>query len=178
MAERKRNRRGGERRRRKRAAIETSSGGVVFRRVEEVPHFLLIRDPYHNWGLPKGHIEGQETPAEAALREVTEETGLDALEIVAELPTIDWYYRDHGRLIHKYCHFFLLESDSGETRPQLDEGITDCIWRPFPSALETLSYANAREVLRAAGERLDNGATVRGTGGSAGSAGNGAQARG
>lgn len=154
MVERKRSRRGGERRRRRRAAIETSSGGVVFRRIEEVPHFLLIRDPYQNWGLPKGHIEGRETPAEAALREVTEETGLDTLEIVAELPTIDWYYRDQGRLIHKFCHFFLVESGPGDVRPQLDEGITDCIWRPFPSALETVSYANAREVLRAAGERL------------------------
>jgi 8-oxo-dGTP pyrophosphatase MutT (NUDIX family) len=155
MAEGRRTRRGGERRRRRRAAIETSSGGVVFRRIEEVPHFLLIRDPYQNWGLPKGHIEGAETPAEAALREVSEETGLDTLEIVAELPTIDWYYRDQGRLIHKFCHFFLVESEAGEPTPQLDEGITDCIWEPFPAALQTLSYANAREVLRAAGQRLE-----------------------
>jgi 8-oxo-dGTP pyrophosphatase MutT (NUDIX family) len=158
MAEKRRSRRGGERRRRRRAAVETSSGGVVFRRIEEVPHFLLIRDPYRNWGLPKGHIEGEETPAEAALREVTEETGLAELSIVAELPTIDWYYRDSGQLIHKYCHFFLVESETGETQPQLEEGITDCIWQPLPSALATLSYANAREVLRAAGERLADGA--------------------
>jgi ADP-ribose pyrophosphatase YjhB (NUDIX family) len=149
-----RRRRGG-RRRRGRVAIETSSGGVVFRVVEDEPQFLLIRDPYDNWGLPKGHLEGQETPAQAALREVAEETGLEELSIVAELPTIDWYYRDHGRLIHKFCHFYLVEAGPGETCPQLEEGITECIWRPLPTALQTLSYANAREVLRAAGERLN-----------------------
>jgi 8-oxo-dGTP pyrophosphatase MutT (NUDIX family) len=151
-----RRRRGG-RRRRGRVAVETSSGGVVFRVEGEEPYFLLIRDPYDNWGLPKGHLEGDETPAEAALREVTEETGLEELSIVAELPTIDWFYRDHGRLVHKFCHFFLLEAGPGDTCPQLEEGITECIWRPLPNALQTLSYANAREVLRAAGERLNGG---------------------
>jgi 8-oxo-dGTP pyrophosphatase MutT (NUDIX family) len=154
MAEGKRRRRG-RGRRRQRASVETSSGGVVFRVVDDAPEFLLIRDPYRNWGLPKGHLEGAETPAEAALREVAEETGLRELSIVGELPTIDWFFRDRGRLIHKYCHFFLVEALAGETRPQLDEGITECIWRPLPAALATLSYANAREVLRAAGRRLE-----------------------
>jgi 8-oxo-dGTP pyrophosphatase MutT (NUDIX family) len=157
MAEQRRRTRRGGRRNRRRTRVERSSGGVVFRLLEEEPQFLLIRDPYRNWGLPKGHIEGDETPAEAALREVGEETGLLELVIVAELPTIDWFYRDRGRLIHKYCHFFLLESGAGEPVPQLEEGITECIWRPFPSALQTLSYANAREVLRAAGARLAEG---------------------
>jgi 8-oxo-dGTP pyrophosphatase MutT (NUDIX family) len=150
MAE-KRSRR---RRSRRRARIETSSGGVVFRRSDEGMQFLLIRDPYENWGLPKGHLEGEETPEQAALREVAEETGLDRLIIVGELPTIDWYFRDRGRLIHKYCHFYLVESAAGDPVPQRDEGITDCIWRGFDLALETLSYANAREVLRAAGRQL------------------------
>ena len=138
----------------RRARIETSSGGVVYRLVDGEPQFLLIRDPYANWGLPKGHIEGGETPAEAALREVAEETGLKPLQVIAQLPTIDWYFRDRGRLIHKFCHFFLLESQGGEAVPQLDEGITECIWQPIAAALGTVTYANAREVLRIAGEQL------------------------
>ncbi|MGD8278760.1 MAG: NUDIX hydrolase [Gemmatimonadota bacterium] len=142
------------RKRRGRARIERSSGGVVFRRADAELIFLLIRDPYENWGLPKGHIEGKETPAETALREVSEETGLSPLAVCAELPTIDWFFRDRGRLVHKFCHFFLLESLTGEPVPQRDEGITDCIWCTFERALEMVAYDNAREVLRAAGEQL------------------------
>jgi 8-oxo-dGTP pyrophosphatase MutT (NUDIX family) len=142
------------RKRKGRARVERSSGGVVFRRSDGSLAFLLIRDPYENWGLPKGHIEGRETPAEAALREVSEETGLAPLAVCGELPTIDWFFRDRGRLVHKYCHFFLLESCAGDPVPQRDEGITDCVWCSFERALEMVAYDNAREVLRAAGRQL------------------------
>ena len=135
--------------------METSAGGVVYRRDESgTPHFLLIRDPYGNWGLPKGHIEDGETPEEAALREVSEESGLTDLRTESELQIIDWYFRNDGQLIHKFCHFFLLESRSGEATPQADEGISACVWLPLGEAVRTITYANAREVLRAAGERL------------------------
>lgn len=136
------------------ARLETSSGGVVYRMHDDGPHFLLIRDPYENWGLPKGHLEGGETPLEAAVREVMEETGLNELRVIGQLPTIDWYFRDHGKLVHKFCHFFLIECCTGEPTPQLDEGISECVWRALQDALTTVTYANAREVLRAAGERL------------------------
>jgi 8-oxo-dGTP pyrophosphatase MutT (NUDIX family) len=138
----------------RRARVETSSGGVVFRRVNGGVEFLLIRDPYTNWGLPKGHIEGGETPEAAALREVEEETGLQELVVAAQLPTIDWYFRDRGKLVHKFCHFFLLECVGGEATPQLEEGITECIWQVSDLALETISYANARQVMEAAAEWL------------------------
>lgn len=151
MTERSRSRRGSGRARR--ARVETSAGGVVFRRANEAL-VLLIRDPYDNWGLPKGHIEGGETPEQAAVREVEEETGLVGLEVVTQLPTIDWYFRDKGRLVHKFCHFFLLEAGVGEAVPQLDEGITACQWLPLAEAVQTVSYANAREVIRVASDFL------------------------
>ena len=138
----------------RRARVETSSGGVVFRRGDDTLDFLLIRDPYANWGLPKGHIEGGESPAEAAVREVAEETGLHELSVVTQLPTIDWFFRDRGRLVHKFCHFFLVESVSGEPAPQLAEGITECVWHSADLAIETVGYSNAREVMRAAARWL------------------------
>ena len=137
----------------RRARIERSAGGVVFRRTSAGIHFLLIRDPYRNWGLPKGHIEAGESPGDAALREIEEETGL-TVAMVAELPAIDWFFRDRGRLIHKFCQFYLLESVSGEAKPQLDEGISECIWLPYPDAERTLTYDNARGVLRAAADAI------------------------
>ena len=136
------------------ARLETSSGGVVFRLQHDGPEFLLIKDPYDNWGLPKGHVEGGETPVEAAIREVTEETGLCELHVVEQLPTIDWYFRDRGRLVHKFCHFFLLQCAGGEARPQVEEGISECVWKTIAEALQAVTYANAREVLRIAGERV------------------------
>jgi 8-oxo-dGTP pyrophosphatase MutT (NUDIX family) len=141
------------------ARDETSAGGVVFRRAiaadgDDRPRFLLIRDSYRNWGFPKGHLEPGELPDVAALREVQEEAGLDGLRLVGELGSIDWYFRFRGQLIHKLCHFFLMESATSVTRPQREEGITACRWVPFDEARALISYENARRMLDRAAERL------------------------
>jgi 8-oxo-dGTP pyrophosphatase MutT (NUDIX family) len=137
------------------AELEVSAGGIVFRRDPETgPRFLLIRDSYDNWGFPKGHLEDGESPADAARRETAEETGLDQLLLQGPIRVIDWHFRFRGRHIHKYCHFFLFESPAGEACPQVDEGITDCQWRPLEEALDLLSYDNARGVLKRAGDMV------------------------
>ncbi len=145
---------------RAKARRETSAGGVVFRMAPAEngaaarPLFLLIRDSYRNWGFPKGHVEDGERPEAAALREVGEETGLRGISLRGEIETIDWYFRFRGRLIHKVCHFFLMETDQAETSPQRAEGITACRWAPYDEACEVISYANARDVLRRANEMI------------------------
>ena len=123
----------------------------MFRRTPAGVVVLVIRDPYRNWGLPKGHLEEGEDAARAAGREIAEETGLSDLLLHGPIREIDWYFRLRGRLIHKTCAFFLFESPGGAAVPQREEGISECRWLPIPEALRTVSYANAREVLREAG---------------------------
>jgi 8-oxo-dGTP pyrophosphatase MutT (NUDIX family) len=133
---------------RARAQRETSAGGVVYRVEAGAPLFLLIRDSYANWGFPKGHLETGERAEDAAVREVREETGLNELALRGAIDTIDWYFRFRGRLIHKVCHFFLMETSQAETAPQRNEGITACRWVAYGEATDAISYGNAREVLR------------------------------
>jgi 8-oxo-dGTP pyrophosphatase MutT (NUDIX family) len=139
---------------RSRAREETSAGGIVYRMDLGQPLYLLIRDSYKNWGFPKGHIEPGEMPDVAALREVREEAGLADLSIRGAIDTIDWFFRFRGQLIHKVCHFYLMETIDATTSPQRAEGITACRWTRFDEAHSLISYGNARELLRRAQEML------------------------
>ena len=139
---------------RAKAHQETSAGGIVYRLDGGDPLFLLIRDSYQNWGFPKGHLETGERAEDAALREVREETGIDDVALRGNIDTIDWYFRFRGRLIHKVCHFFLMETAQALTSPQRAEGITACQWVGYDAASVAISYSNARLVLRRAHEMI------------------------
>lgn len=139
---------------RARAQRETSAGGVVYRLHEGGALFLLIKDSYQNWGFPKGHLESGEHAEDAALREVREETGIDDLALRGRIETIDWYFRFRGQLIHKVCHFYLMETNQATTNPQHAEGITACRWVAYDDARASISYANARKVLGRAHEMI------------------------
>ena len=139
------------------AREEISAGGIVFRRGPDGVRVLLIRDSYRNWGFPKGHLEDGESPDAAALREVREETGLAALSLHAPIEVIDWHFRFRGQLVHKVCHFYLIEASGGTARPLREEGITACRWMGFDEAAALVSYENARDVLSRARSLLAAG---------------------
>ena len=140
----------------RRSRVETSSGGVVYpARCRWPVQFLLIRDPYNNWGLPKGHIEGGRDAGNGrAARGRGGDRPAPRSSSSRTLPTIDWYFRDRGERVHKFCHFFLVSCDEGETRAgaatKASPNASGC---PTPGG-GPITYDNAREVMREAGRRL------------------------
>jgi 8-oxo-dGTP pyrophosphatase MutT (NUDIX family) len=98
--------------------------------------------------LPKGHPDGEESSLQAALREVREEAGVDA-EVVETLGEVRYWYQRGGRRIAKVVEFFLLRYVSGDVADH-DHEVEQARWVPAAEALETLTYAGERDMVRRA----------------------------
>jgi 8-oxo-dGTP pyrophosphatase MutT (NUDIX family) len=103
-------------------------------------------------GLPKGHPDGDETPEQAATREVAEETGVTA-ELIAPLGETNYTYERKGRRRAKRVAFFLFEYRSGDLADH-DHEIEDARWMPLEEAARSLTYAGEREMINRALSRL------------------------
>ncbi len=140
---------------------EISAGGVVFRRFGGMLKYLLILDGHGNWGFPKGHLEEGESASDAAHREIVEETGLSDLISHAALRQLDWTFQVSNALVHKRCVYFLFETTAGETRPQGEEGITQCVWFAYADAISKLTFQNTRTLLTEAAGIVDRLSPLR-----------------
>ncbi|HUP64474.1 MAG TPA: NUDIX hydrolase [Thermoanaerobaculia bacterium] len=126
--------------------VERSSGGLVVRSDEGRPYVAMIATRGKTrWGLPKGAANGGETQEAAAVREVKEETGLDA-EILSHLDTIEYFFRAGEMLIHKFVDFYLMAFRGGEMEPQLSE-VDDAAWFPLAQAVERSSFPSEKKIL-------------------------------
>jgi 8-oxo-dGTP pyrophosphatase MutT (NUDIX family) len=135
---------------------EVSAGGVVYRReAEGVEVILAARRTRRGdlaWGLAKGGIEADESVEEAAVREVREETGIEA-EIEASLGETRYFYVWEEVRIRKTVHFFLMRATGGDPNERDDE-MEDVRWFPLERALKRAAYRGEREVLDRAAEHL------------------------
>ncbi len=133
---------------------EFSAGGVVVRGDEVVAIVPVKRDAAGNkvLGLPKGHIDGDETPEAAASREVREETGVDA-ELIDELGEVHYAYQRPDRLVAKVVRFYLFKYRSGDVADH-DHEIEDARWMPLEEAARTLTYTGEREMVARALSRV------------------------
>lgn len=130
---------------------ELSAGGLVIRRFHGRPWLAAVRVP-NGLALPKGHIEPGETPEQAALREVREETGLRA-RMGEKLGDVKYWYARSGGRVFKIVSFFLLSYESGSVRDH-DAEVLAAEWLPLDQAPSKLAYRGEREMAEKAVERL------------------------
>ncbi len=128
---------------------ETSAGGVVLDLTSDPPAVALIarhdRRSRLLWSLPKGHLEAGETPEQAALREVQEETGLIG-RILAPLGVIDFWFVVEDRRIHKTVHHYVIEAVGGELSDE-DIEVEAVEWIPFHQVVRKLAYGDERRLV-------------------------------
>ncbi len=137
---------------------EFSAGGVVVNDAGEVVVIVPTRraaDGSKVLALPKGHPDGDETAADAALREVREEAGVDA-ELVEKLGDVRYFYHRDGRRIAKVVAFFLLRYTAGVVDDH-DHEVEHARWMPLAEAQRALTYAGERDMVGRALSRIEAG---------------------
>jgi ADP-ribose pyrophosphatase YjhB (NUDIX family) len=131
---------------------EVSAGGLVVDKSGEQGLLIGRIDKRGRmlWSLPKGHIEAGESPEDAALREVLEETGIKS-SITRSIGVIDFWFMAEGKRIHKTVHHFLFSELSGTLEPQVSE-VDDVKWFPLDDIAKTLAYPDERKLIQRSGD--------------------------
>ncbi len=137
---------------------EFSSGGVVFKKLKVL--WLVTKSapsdlyPKAVWRLPKGKIDGNETPEKAAIREVREEAGVEA-KIFRKIETIKYFFNapDNGKIL-KFVTFYLMEwlRDLPEGH---DFETSEVAWLQYEEAYKKLTYPTEKQVLKKGKELLE-----------------------
>jgi 8-oxo-dGTP pyrophosphatase MutT (NUDIX family) len=134
------------------AVVRVGGGGGAGR---EEPHFAVVRVREPALPLPKGHPEKGESSQDAALREVREETGLEATP-VEKLGDIKYWYARDGDRVMKIVSFFLFRYRSGRLEDH-DHEVEEALWIPLEEASERLAYKSEKEIAQTALSRVARG---------------------
>ena len=143
---------------------ERSAGVLVFHDdggETGAKRLFLLLDYGRHWDYPKGHLEADEDDRSAALRELREETGIEAELIPGFSHEIGYTFRSSSKgLVHKNVIFFLARALSTDVHLSDEHVAYD--WLDRDAALRRLTFENARQVLSAAAEFLDAKLPLRG----------------
>ena len=140
---------------------EFSAGGVLVRMIRGRPMVAAIRPQGRErvWALPKGRIDEGETPAETAVREVREETGVEG-RLVEKLGDVRYVYTASwkgGVRIFKVVSFFLLRAGRGrigEIEEDMRIEVAEARWLPLEEAPRLLTHQGEREMAAKAWEKI------------------------
>ncbi|TLW90850.1 NUDIX hydrolase [Saccharomonospora piscinae] len=117
-----------------------AAGAVLWRRNPTTTEIAVVHRPhYDDWSLPKGKLDPGETPAAAAVREIAEETGFDAV-LGRFLTTVE--YRVAGS--PKTVDYFAASASPGEFVPNTE--VDELRWLPPDEARALLTYPADRDV--------------------------------
>jgi 8-oxo-dGTP pyrophosphatase MutT (NUDIX family) len=123
-----------------------SAGGIVYRRGDGHTEIVICgRDSDGVWGLPKGTPEAGESLEETAVREVSEETGLE-VHIVDKVGVVEYWFARSGTRFHKWVHHYLMQSTGGDTSKH-DVEYDRVEWRDSRAALRQLTFKNEADMV-------------------------------
>lgn len=133
---------------------EFSAGGIV---IKNDTHVLVSQHSgHHGWVFPKGHVGDtipNETPEEAAIREVEEETGIVG-EIFDKVLPVDYWYQFEGEKRHKTVQYYLMRYVSGDTKNHGWE-MENVEWLPIEEVGKRLDFASDKKAWQEAKLRID-----------------------
>jgi 8-oxo-dGTP pyrophosphatase MutT (NUDIX family) len=138
---------------------EFSAGVVLVRRMQGRWWLAAVRPQGKRagvWALPKGLIDPGEGPADTALREGFEETGLRAGRST-KLGDVRYVYTWEGERVFKVVSFYLARATGGrigELPPGMEVEVAEARWLPLVDAPRLLAYKGEREMAERAAERL------------------------
>jgi 8-oxo-dGTP pyrophosphatase MutT (NUDIX family) len=141
-----------------------TAGGVVLNAAGQVlaleRHVEREGRPVHEIRLPKGHIDPGETPEQAAMREVCEESGYCQVEIIADLGTAQSAWDLKGKHHEREERYFLmrLTADTRQAQsfgPGSEEALFEVRWMALAQAAESMTYESEREFVRRAMDTMD-----------------------
>jgi 8-oxo-dGTP pyrophosphatase MutT (NUDIX family) len=138
---------------------EFSAGAVLVRRMRDRWWFAAVRPQGRRegmWVLPKGIVDRGEAPAETALREAHEETGVRG-RLGRKLGDVRYVYTWERERVFKIVSFFLAHATTGRIGalpPGMDVEVADARWLPLADGPTLLAYRGEREMVAKAIEEL------------------------
>lgn len=109
--------------------------------------FIIQHNRAGYWGFPKGHAEANETPQQAAFRELKEETNLEPVHLIQNEPIMEQYtFMMEGKRVFKRVFYFIAEV-KGKVALQKKE-IYDGRWLTIPEALNQITHQEGKDILK------------------------------